>query len=88
MKSELRSIPGVGVNMEARLNRLGYHTLADLCGEDPEEMYRRDEVIHGQHQDRCVLYVYRLAVAFAEGRAIQAEQCKWWNWKDERGSGD
>ena len=32
MKSELQSIPGVGKNMEAHLNGLGFYTLADLQG--------------------------------------------------------
>lgn len=31
--------------------------------------------------DRCVLYVYRLAVYFAEG-GREPEKIKWWNWKD------
>ena len=82
MKSELQSIPRVGKNMEAHLNGLGFYTLTDLQGADPEEMYRRDVVLHGGTLDRCVLYVYRLTVAFAEGRIAGSEQLKWWNWKD------
>lgn len=82
MKSELQRIPGVGKDMEAHLNGLGYHTLADLRGADPEEMYRREAALHGGTLDRCVLYVYRLAVAFAEERITDPEQLKWWNWKD------
>lgn len=82
MKSELQSIPGVGRNMETHLNGLGYYTLADLRGADPEEMYRRDAALHGGGLDRCVLYVYRLAVAFAEGKITDQDQLKWWNWKD------
>lgn len=82
MKSELQTIPGVGANMEAHLSALGYHTLTDLQGADPEEMYQRDVLLHGGSLDRCVLYVYRLAVAYAEGRTTSPEQLKWWNWKD------
>ncbi len=82
MKSELQRIPGVGKNMEAHLKDLGYDTLADLRGADPEEMYLRDAARHGGTLDRCVLYVYRLAVAFAEDRITSPEQLKWWNWKD------
>jgi len=32
--------------------------------------------------DRCVLYVYRLAVYFAENETHEPEKLKWWNWKD------
>lgn len=82
MKSELQTIPGVGVNMEKHLNALGCYTLADLRGADPEELYRRDAALHGGRMDRCALYVYRLAVAFAEGRITTPEQLNWWYWKD------
>lgn len=81
LRSELRAIPGVGADMAAHLNRLGVDTVADLKGKDPEELYEREIVLCGP-TDRCVLYVYRLAVAYAEGRITAPEQLKWWNWKD------
>jgi hypothetical protein len=35
------------------------------------------------HQvDRCALYQYRLAVAYANGPITDPEKIKWWNWKD------
>lgn len=87
MKSELEAIPGVGRNMAAHLNALGVHTLSDLKGADPEALYERECLLQGSQVDRCVLYVYRLAVAYAEGRIENPEQLKWWNWKD-KGSAD
>ncbi|MDR1218644.1 MAG: helix-hairpin-helix domain-containing protein [Treponema sp.] len=32
--------------------------------------------------DRCALYQYRLAVAYANGTITDSEKLKWWNWKD------
>jgi hypothetical protein len=32
--------------------------------------------------DRCALYAYRLAVAYANGEIKDPEKLKWWNWKD------
>lgn len=82
MNSELTSIPGVGKNMAAHLNALGIERVDDLKGKDPEALYRRECLMQGCAVDRCVLYVYRLAVAWAEGRVETPEQCKWWNWMD------
>ena len=47
MKSDLRTIPGVGSNMEEHLLRLGVSSVASLRGQDPEELYERDCVLHG-----------------------------------------
>ena len=69
VKSDLQTIPGVGPNMERHLL-------------DPEAMYRRECRQRGEQLDRCVLYVYRLAVYFAENTEHEPEKLKWWNWKD------
>ncbi len=79
----LTVIPGVGKNMERHLNTLGYHTVESLMGECAEEMYRRECVQNGGSVDRCVLYVYRLAVYFAENSEHEPEKLKWWYWKDK-----
>ena len=81
-KSELTAIPGVGANMAAHLNALGIERVDDLKGKDPEALYARECAMQGCAVDRCALYVYRLAVAYAEGRIKDPEQLKWWNWKD------
>lgn len=36
----------------------------------------------GFADDRCVLYVFRCAVYFAEHEQPEAEKLKWWYWKD------
>ncbi len=82
MKTELQKIPGVGPKMEEDLLQLGYTTIASLKGQYPQVMYERSCAIHGMQLDRCVLYVYRCAVYFAETACPDPEKCKWWNWKD------
>ena len=79
---DLRRIPGVGVKTEHDLISLGYRCIADLAGQNPEEMYRRDCTLRGVIIDRCQLYVYRCAVYFAEHTAPDPEKCKWWYWKN------
>lgn len=65
MKTPLQKIPGVGKNMAAHLESLGICCVEDLREKDPKELYDRDCMQHG-YQDRCVLYVYRCAVYFAQ----------------------
>lgn len=83
-KSDLQQIPGIGKVMEQRLHDLGYTEIASLRGQDPEEMYLRDCLQKGLQPDRCVLYVFRLAVYYAENERHDPEKLKWWNWKDDQ----
>ena len=82
MQSDLQTIPGVGKNIEKHLLHLGYASVASLQGANPEEMYRKDCLLQGAQLDRCLLYVYRLAVYFAENEVYEPDKLKWWNWKD------
>ena len=54
----------------------------ELKGADPEKLYLRDCLAAGCEVDRCVLYVYRLAVYYAENEVRDPEKLKWWYWKD------
>ena len=79
---ELETIPGVGPRMARHLERIGCPTLKSLRGQDPEELYRRDCLSQGCQVDRCVLYVYRLAVHYAEHGSCPPDKQNWWDWKD------
>lgn len=81
--TDLKTIPGVGKNMADHLRAIGVTCVEDLKGRNPEELYRMDQLrFPGEKLDRCCLYVYRLAVAFAEGRADTPEKQKWWRYQD------
>jgi hypothetical protein len=81
VESDLREIPGVGKAVEGDLHRMGIHNVGALVGQDPEELYDRLMLEQGSHVDRCMLYVFRCAVYYAEG-GREPEKLKWWNWKD------
>ena len=83
MNTDLRTIPGVGPSIEADLVTLGVCSVQELRGLDPEALYARLCVHQGVRVDRCVLYVFRCAVYFAEAEEHDPELLKWWNWKDE-----
>ena len=83
MRSPLEEIPGVGRRIAAVMESLGIRSVSDLAGRDPEELYRRECVLKGFQEDRCALYVWRLAVYYAENPVREPEKLKWWYWKDK-----
>ena len=81
---ELQAIPGVGKSLAAKLRTIGIHKVEDLQGKDAEVLYAQLMDHVGTHIDRCVLYVFRCAVYYAENEQHDLQKLKWWNWKDER----
>jgi len=82
MKHPLELIPGVGPRIAQSMEDIGIHSVEDLRGRDPEELYRLDCLKKGFQEDRCALYVWRLAVYYAEHETRDPEKLKWWYWKD------
>ncbi len=82
----LMIIPGVGKSIAADLLNIGISSVAALAGRDPEELYELSNAHAGCVQDRCLLYVFRCAVYFAETPQEQQEieKLKWWNWKQDK----
>ena len=83
-KNNLQTIPGVGKSLARDLLDLGYRSVEELKSEDPEMMYQNLIALRGQHIDRCVLYVFRCAIYFADHETHDRELLKWWNWKDSK----
>lgn len=83
-KNDLKNIPGVGKNMEQHFFNIGIFTIDDLVGKNPEELFLKDCSVKGFQDDRCVLYVFRLAVYYANNSVRDPEKLKWWNWQDEK----
>lgn len=80
--NDLQVIPGVGKSIVRDLEEIGIRSVADLKGKNPEELYEKSNRLRGKIQDRCLLYVFREAVYFAENEERDPERLKWWNWKD------
>jgi len=81
----LTDIPGVGKSIAQDLRNIGIHHVEDLKGMDPERLYALSNDYAGKTQDRCLLYVLRCAVYFAETpqQERDPEKLKWWNWKEK-----
>ena len=61
---------------------LGLRSVNDLSKSDPKEMFEETRRLAGGSMDKCILYVYRCAVAYARDPNLDPELRKWWNWKD------
>lgn len=83
-KDELECIPGIGPTIAHYLRELGVTRVSDLSTRDPEEMYQGLCSLRGAKLDRCLLYVFRCAVYYAENTQHDPELLKWWNWTDKR----
>ncbi len=81
-ETDLQQIPYVGRRTEEALRMLGFDSIASLRGADPQEIYERECLMTGQKIDRCQLYVYRMAVYYAENDVHDPAKLKWWAWKD------
>ncbi len=79
--TELQIIPGVGPSIAQDLRDLGFRTVSDLEGQNPENMYRHLCELRRAHIDRCVLYVFRCATYYASNQEHDPVLLKWWNWK-------
>ena len=70
--SDLQKIPGIGKSIEQD----------DLKGKDPELLFIKSCDYKGYQEDRCLLYVFRLGVYYAENEKRDSNKLKWWYWKD------
>ena len=79
---DFKRIPGVGKSIAQDFVDLGFASVDELKGEDPNQLYERLCLLKGCPVDRCMLYVFKCAVYFAETAHPDPELLKWWNWKD------
>ena len=78
----LTIIPGVGKSIAKDLQEIGIKSVSDLKDKNPEKLYQLSNEQAGKTQDRCLLYVFRCAVYYANGDC-DLEKLKWWNWKEK-----
>ncbi|MEO8513001.1 MAG: helix-hairpin-helix domain-containing protein [Ignavibacteria bacterium] len=81
---ELMTILGVGSSIARDLIDIGINSVKDLKNKDPEVLYSKSNIKVGVVQDRCLLYVFRCAVYFANNKKNDPQKLKWWNWKDKK----
>lgn len=82
-QTDLITIPGVGQKTKEALMNIGISCVEDLKGQNPDELYFKDSLKKGFREDRCQLYLFKMAVYYAENASHDAEKLKWWYWKDK-----
>ena len=83
-RKDLQIIPGVGENIAQFFLKIGLRNVSDFKGKDPEDLYFKICENQGSQIDRCVLYICRSSVYFANNKIHDPEKLKWWNWKDKK----
>jgi len=81
---DLTQIPYVGKSIASDFEKIGISKISDLRGKNPEDLYYNICATQGYRVDRCVLYVCRSAVHYAENENPDPEKVKWWNWTDKK----
>jgi nucleotidyltransferase/DNA polymerase involved in DNA repair len=80
----LSDLISVGPAMLRDFELLRIRSVAQLAKQNPQRMYEKLGRLAEQHQDICVLDVFRAAVAQARNPRLPAEQCAWWYWSRKR----
>jgi hypothetical protein len=83
--SDLQTVPGVGLSIERDFLELDIYAVNDLRQKDPELLFEKLCKIRCKSIDRCVLYVFRCAVYYAEMINITLNFSSGGTGKTERG---
>jgi len=81
---QLEQIPGVGKNIAQHMRNIGINSVDDLKDQKAEQLYQKLCDFKASPVDRCMLYVFRSAIYYAENSTHDPNLLKWWNWKDEQ----
>lgn len=79
---EFARIPSVGPAVAEDLYNLGYRSLEEMVGEDPNDMYARLCALYKTHIDRCMLYTLYCVVYYVSNTTHDPKLLRWWNWKE------
>jgi nucleotidyltransferase/DNA polymerase involved in DNA repair len=84
VKTKLTSIPGIGKTFEKDFARIGYTSVEQLAGADPDVIFAMLKLANDAEDHKTsknYLYVTRMVIYFANG-GRDAAKLKWSAWKD------
>ena len=84
MKTDLITIPNIGEKTKKSLMNIGITCVEELNGQKAEDLYNKDCLMKGYQVDKCLLYLFRMAIYYAEHTSWEKEKLKWWYWKDKK----
>ena len=74
MKTDLITIPNIGEKTKQSLLNIGITCVEDLKGKNPEDLYSKDCIVKGFQEDKCQLYLFRMAIYYAENTVREEEK--------------
>lgn len=80
IKDELLGLANVGPAAREDFRQLGINSVAELAGQEAEDLYDRLCQITGTRQDPCVQDVFAAAIH----QARTGEATRWWQWSKNR----
>ena len=81
--TDLTDGPGIGAKKAELLKDLGHPDLASLRGASADDLYMQAQLSQGKALDKCVLYAFRCAVAYAEDPSPDPDEYRWWFFCDD-----
>lgn len=81
--TDLTDVPGIGAKKAALLESLGHPDLASLRGTNADDLYMQAQFREGKQLDKCVLYAFRCAVAYAQDPHPNPDEYWWWYFCDQ-----
>lgn len=84
ISKELEQIPGGGEKIAQEMRNIGISSVEDIKGQKAERLYQKLCEFKASPVDRCMLYVFRCAIYYAENTQHDPRPLKWWNWKDNK----
>ena len=82
--TDLRLVPGIGAKKEKELIEMGYDSLEKLKDANPDDLYLQACMKANWQLDKCVLYAFRCAVAFAKDPKPDPDKYRWWYFCDKK----
>ena len=82
--TDLRLVPGIGAKKEKELIEMGYDSLEKLKDANPDDLYLQACMKANWQLDKCVLYAFRCAVAFAKDPKLDPDKYRWWYFCDKK----
>ncbi len=80
---QFQIIPGIGKACSLDLWNIGLRSIADLEGQNPNDLYEKLNKVTGAKHDICMLYTFRCAVYYATEQNHDKDKLNWWYWKDK-----
>ncbi len=80
---QFQIIPGIGKACSLDLWNIGLRSIADLEGQNPNDLYEKLNKVTGAKHDICMLYTFRCAVYYMSEQNHDKDKLNWWYWKDK-----